>query len=1216
MPSSMTSRYGVLARAAALAIAVTVGSGCSGLLSPAPAASGGARVAVAARSLSSAVASVQLTISAGSAGGSAFSSIVETMTLGTDGAWTTYVTGIPVGPGRLFAITALDSSGNTLYTGSGTADITAGAVATVVITLNQTSGTSYSTSAPVIQYISASATLVPPGGTVLLGASASDADPTATLTYQWAAVCGTFNSATSSSVTWTAPSTAENCQISVTVTNNGGSSVTAYLVIDVGITTGDVLVTVTGSTSAAPVISGMTVQVSYGTTPAGSLTETGTVAVTASDPNGSTLSYAWTSNCSSLTFDTASPNSPMTPAFANGNASQACVVTVTVSDALGGTVTGVVDVPGAPAFQYGPVITVTTQPSVTAGGVEIVNPGGAVPLTVQATDPQGNNLKFSWAASAGTITGEVDSTHAPWMSAVTYNVPNPLPANMQVTVTVTDTVNNEFATHVFTFAGASAANPCAGQANGTACSTGNLCLTGQTCQGGACSGGTAVVCTASDQCHSAGTCSPSSGCSNPAVTNGTPCNDGNGCTTNDVCASGVCMGASVTCSNTTNLCQAATGTCAATSSTTFSCTYANLANGTSCSGGNLCTPYTCTAGVCGGTPVTCSGSATCNPSTGTCSSGASPALLTGVLTASATTVVSGQTFSVAFAVTDSGGTAADGVQPAALGGATCTGGTPAAITIPAGSTTTFQFTGCSITGTASPVTLSTSAAGTDAVSSASVSTGTVSTSVAVTTPVAVVTPQVARDLPVVGPTGLAMDTSGNSYLVGSITSTNPVTLDGHSVQSDGNSNLFVAAYGSDGVNTWALGSIGDGTDAVEGVGAAVTNNGTVAAIGSFTGTFSILGSADNTNCSGAGGTCLSSASAIDFLVGFEASNGTGLWANQFNDGEGELRAVAANAGDASAAHGNRIAVCGYANTTAPANLVGSTATAVPYNSIIIGVFNSSGTKIWASQFIATGVNNTSPASDCQALAIDDNGDVFATGTLQGASLNFGGATSALTGPDSSLRKYVWVAKFNGTTGAAEYSAIFNGTAGLPVPGGIAVDSGDNVSIAGEFTTNITFGSTTLTSAGGEDAFVAHLGPTFTPLWAVRMGGTIVDVANGVAVDSTGEVFAVGTFNRTATISGTFGTYGADLVTTGASSNPFLLQVNGATGAIDFATSYGDSATSSATGIAVNRYGTSALNQVAVVGTYVSTLNFPAPAGSITATNATDVWLTTASLQVP
>jgi hypothetical protein len=436
--------------------------------------------------------------------------------------------------------------------------------------------------------------------------------------------------------------------------------------------------------------------------------------------------------------------------------------------------------------------------------------------------------------------------------------------------------------------------------------------------------------------------------------------------------------------------------------------------------------------------------------------------------------------------------------------------------------------------------------------------------------------QAGRDLPVSGPVGLTMDTSGNAYMGGGIFSLSPLDFDGHSVASLGDSDILLARYDATAHATWAV-SYGDATNAQFAVGTAVTNDGTVAVIGSFTGGFSI------------GTGSLSSASAIDFLAAVKATDGTGLWAKQFSNGtNGLLKAVAANPSDASLAHGNRIAVCGFANSGTPANLVGTGAVAAAANDIVIAAFKSDGTKLWGSQFSSPGTAN----EECDAVAIDDNGDVWAAGSTSGASINLGGATGVLTGPNASTRKFIWVAKFNGATGAAITSAIFGGTGGQATPAGIAVDALGNVALAGQFTGNVTFGGTTLTSAGLADAWAARLGGALVPAWAVRMGGAGGDVANGVAVDSAGDVLVVGSFNKGPTT-------GAAVLTAAGTTSPdvFVLKLNGATGATDFAAGYGDAVNQTGDAIAVNRFGATP-DQIAVAGTLNGSIGFPAPVGTL------------------
>jgi hypothetical protein len=132
----------------------------------------------------------------------------------------------------------------------------------------------------------------------------------------------------------------------------------------------------------------------------------------------------------------------------------------------------------------------------------------------------------------------------------------------------------------------------------------------------------------------------------------------------------------------------------------------------------------------------------------------------------------------------------------------------------------------------------------------------------------------------------------------------------------------------------------------------------------------------------------------------------------------------------------------------------------------------------------------------------------------------------------------------------------------------AVDANGNVLVAGYFAGSVTFGSTTLTSAGGNDLFVAKWVPgngtgTGSWAWAQGAGGSGDDQAAGLAVRST-SVYVTGYITNTAAdaaavrfgnqaVAGATGTSSTDLVlacytdqATSATLN--WTQVGGGTGA--------------------------------------------------------------------
>ncbi len=77
--------------------------------------------------------------------------------------------------------------------------------------------------------------------------------------------------------------------------------------------------------------------------------------------------------------------------------------------------------------------------------------------------------------------------------------------------------------------------------------------------------------------------------------------------------------------------------------------------------------------------------------------------------------------------------------------------------------------------------------------------------------------------------------------------------------------------------------------------------------------------------------------------------------------------------------------------------------------------------------------------------------------------------------------------------------------------GVAVDSADNVVIVGYFTGTITFGTSTLTSLGGDDIFVAKFDSSGNHLWSDRFGDLEHQRGLDVAVDSADNIIITGYF---------------------------------------------------------------------------------------------------------
>jgi hypothetical protein len=83
-----------------------------------------------------------------------------------------------------------------------------------------------------------------------------------------------------------------------------------------------------------------------------------------------------------------------------------------------------------------------------------------------------------------------------------------------------------------------------------------------------------------------------------------------------------------------------------------------------------------------------------------------------------------------------------------------------------------------------------------------------------------------------------------------------------------------------------------------------------------------------------------------------------------------------------------------------------------------------------------------------------------------------------------------------------------------MPDGLAVDSSGNIYFGGEFKDSATFGSTTLTSKGDYDIFIVKLDSNGKVLWATSAGGTGADYVDRLAVGSDDKLTLAGSFAGT------------------------------------------------------------------------------------------------------
>lgn len=139
------------------------------------------------------------------------------------------------------------------------------------------------------------------------------------------------------------------------------------------------------------------------------------------------------------------------------------------------------------------------------------------------------------------------------------------------------------------------------------------------------------------------------------------------------------------------------------------------------------------------------------------------------------------------------------------------------------------------------------------------------------------------------------------------------------------------------------------------------------------------------------------------------------------------------------------------------------------------------------------------------IATDDAGNSIVTGYFRDTA-TFGDTTLASTG-DYAL----FVTKYD-EAGDFLWAVAAGADGTDDVSGeGVATDLWGNIIVTGQFEGTAIFEDTTLTSAGGGDIFIAKYDGDGNFLWVVQAGGTDYEAGISVATDDSGNVIVTGEF---------------------------------------------------------------------------------------------------------
>jgi len=299
--------------------------------------------------------------------------------------------------------------------------------------------------------------------------------------------------------------------------------------------------------------------------------------------------------------------------------------------------------------------------------------------------------------------------------------------------------------------------------------------------------------------------------------------------------------------------------------------------------------------------------------------------------------------------------------------------------------------------------------------------------------------------------GVATDSSGNVYVAG-------VTyggLDGNS--NNVNADLFVVKYNSSGTKQWTKQFGTSSTDLADGV--ATDSSGNVYVVG-----YTYGGLDGNTNTG-----------ASDIFVVKYNSSGTKQWTKQM--------------GSSSRDYDYGVATDSSRNVYVSGDTYGGLDgnTSAGNADLFVVKYNSSGTKQWTKQM------GTSSTDLANGVATDPSGNVYVTG----------GTYGGLDGNTNAGNSDLFVVKYN-SSGTKQWTKQL-GSSSRDLAIGVATDPSGNVYVTG----GTKGGLDGNTSAGSSDLFVVKYNSSGTKQWTKQLGTSSNDCAYGVAVDSSGNVYAAG-----------------------------------------------------------------------------------------------------------
>jgi len=271
----------------------------------------------------------------------------------------------------------------------------------------------------------------------------------------------------------------------------------------------------------------------------------------------------------------------------------------------------------------------------------------------------------------------------------------------------------------------------------------------------------------------------------------------------------------------------------------------------------------------------------------------------------------------------------------------------------------------------------------------------------------------------------------------------------------------------------------------------------------------------------------------------------------------------------------------FATATFGAGGAARSLTSAGGSDVFVARYGSAGGLQWVVK--AGGTANEYGAAN----AVDAAGNVHVAGPFAGAGFWGWGVKLTSAGANDAF-----IATWGANGGFVR--ARSQGGAGADNALGIAVAADGTEYVTGAFSGTATFGTgavtTTLTAAGGTDAWLARYGPTGTLAWVTPMGGAGGDLASVVTLDGSAAPVLTGTYVGPST----FGVAPDTITATGAGGTDIFVARYTASGSLDWLTTAGGTGGDVGLGLAIGTDGS-----VAAAGLYTADMTFPASPTPIT-----------------